>query len=339
MNLIIVEWISLEIEQRPHKLVLSRCAATRRFTMQTRLVCALVAVMLSCAMAQLPPFAVLPDVPRFVEDNAAHANLNEFIKLWKQTLQNDGQGDAPTVRINFEPKTIVAPNDFQMRNIVPQHVSNPLLDLNSSFADLRREFLLDHILLDPVQLDDPALNTEQGLRMMTFSGKDLIFRFDEKLGLVADGVAVTSAMSLQDATRMLTTDGVLFDAKLRVNNVAQGGRLSQRSFDLNSPTGPPLDFELETQVFGQPQPPAPLTEEQKAESATAQPSRHISPPGLPPGAVVHPPAAPPASALGSSLSREAAPEQASSGAAPSGSPKSAGKVRIFKKPAGPPSHR
>lgn len=85
-----------------------------------------------------------------------------------------------------EPKTVVAPSDFQMLNIVPQDVANPLFDYtgNQTLADLRREFLLDHILLDPVNLSDPKLDTKEGLRMMTFSGKDLIFRFDDKLGKI-----------------------------------------------------------------------------------------------------------------------------------------------------------
>lgn len=85
-----------------------------------------------------------------------------------------------------EPKTLVAPEDFVMLNIVPQHVTNPLYIANATFSELRREFLLDHILLDPVDLTDKQLNTKEGLRMMTFSGKDLIFRFDNELGKIND---------------------------------------------------------------------------------------------------------------------------------------------------------
>lgn len=54
----------------------------------------------------LPPFAILPDVPSYVDANADLANLRQFVDLWKDTLQNDGQGDAPTRRINFGGLTI-----------------------------------------------------------------------------------------------------------------------------------------------------------------------------------------------------------------------------------------
>lgn len=79
-----------------------------------------------------------------------------------------------------------------------------------------------------------------------------------------------SAMSLQDATRMLTTEGILFDAKQRVNRALDGA--AARSAAIGSPLGPPLNFDVEGISIG-------VTNN----GGRVTPPRVISPPALPPG--------------------------------------------------------
>lgn len=147
-------------------------------------------------------------------------------------------------------------------------------------------------------------------------------------------------MSLQDGTRMLTTRGVLFDAKDRVNRALSGPDSHTRSSDIDSPVGPPLDIDVVVSA-AIPQPPAPHTREQILAAVTAPPLRNLFPPVLPPGAKVSPPAAPPRSFNDATTLQEAPKAafhrpafSANDLPAPAG-----GKVRPIILPRGPPSTR
>ncbi|KAF2367706.1 FAS1 domain [Trinorchestia longiramus] len=251
----------------------------------------MVVLSVKCVMSELAS-AVLPPVPPAVEANAKHAKIGEFVKLWKEALEIDGEDPGPAVRLNFEVRTVAAPDDFHMRNIVPQHVQNPLYIRNTSFSSLRKEFVLDHILIDAVELNAPSLTAPSGYRTASFSGKDITLRFDKKLGLVADGVQVTAAMTLQDGTRMLTLNGFLFGGRQRINSALDDILGKTRNADLDTPLGPPLDLSISL-----PQPPAPPSIDELARGSQGfviqTPSRLVSLPALPPQRTVQPPAPPP----------------------------------------------
>ncbi|XP_018018658.1 uncharacterized protein LOC108675177 [Hyalella azteca] len=248
---------------------MQRCCTT----MSVMLSVIVTALLVKSAISQ-PTFAVLPPVPKSVAANAHHAKISEFVRLWTEALEIDGEDNGPALRINFEVRTVAAPDDFHMLNLTPQHLLNPLYIRNQSYAALRKEFLLDHIFYDAIDLNDPALTQPAGLLVPAFSGKQLELRFDDKLGLVAGGVRVTAAMTLQDGTRLLTLNGFLFNSRQRVNSALDDILGTARHADLNTPLGPPLDLSSSL-----PQPPAPPS----LQNLARQPPRVISPPALPPG--------------------------------------------------------
>lgn len=45
---------------------------------------------------------------------------------------------------------------------------------------LRRNFLLDHLVLEPVEASDPKLEEGDGVRALTFTGKDIYFKKDKQ---------------------------------------------------------------------------------------------------------------------------------------------------------------
>jgi len=241
------------------------------------------ACLVAAAVAVLPPFATVPEVPQTVLDSAGHVDANVFVGWWGDLYKRGGDASHPAVRLNFEPKTVLAPTNFQMLNIVPQHARNALLATN--FTQLKREFLLDHILYDSVDTASPDLSATEGLVVPTYSGKEVVLRNDPKGGLMVDGVPIVAQMELSDGSTLMTIDGLLFNNREKVNVAYEDGNaINFRRSLLKEPLGPPLDLGVGFSAL----PPAPPTQEDLERVA------HIKPIQYPPGFIFDRNAKPPA---------------------------------------------
>jgi len=243
------------------------------------------ACLVAAAAAVLPPFATVPEVPQTVLDGAGHVDANVFVEWWGDLYARGGDASHPAVRLNFEPKTVLAPTNFQMLNIVPQHARNALLA--SNFTQLKREFLLDHILYDSVDSASPDLTAAGagGLVVPTYSGKEVVLRNDPERGLMVDGVPIVAQMELSDGSTLMAIDGLLFDNQEKVNVAYEDGNaINFRRSLLKEPLGPPLDLGVGFSAL----PPAPPTPEDLERVA------HIKPIQYPPGFIFDRNAKPPA---------------------------------------------
>ncbi|XP_064086062.1 LOW QUALITY PROTEIN: uncharacterized protein LOC135201099 [Macrobrachium nipponense] len=266
-------------------------------------------------LTQEEPLLVIPSISDATRDNAAQAGAAAFVRLWEHALEVDGQGPGPAVRVNFEAKTILAPGELAMSNLIPQDTQDPLYGDTEELRTLRRNLLKDHLVLDPIKPTDPNVTSEGGARALTFTGKAVHFRKNEKGELAVENVPVTEVKSLDDGTQLYILEDLLFDNRQKVNQIF----LRRHADELAKPTGPPLDIpEESTDFIPSPQFGGPLGSQEfsgfapiiapPAPPPPAAPGvvrSRGSPPALPPG--VFPPAPPPDAAIRSPPGPPAAP--------------------------------
>lgn len=65
-----------------------------------------------------------------------------------------------------------------MVNLVPQDAPHPLYGDTPEVAALRKEFLLDYLVLEPFDFQDPRMIQPEGLAVSNLGGKELIFYVD-----------------------------------------------------------------------------------------------------------------------------------------------------------------
>ncbi|ROT77093.1 hypothetical protein C7M84_004255 [Penaeus vannamei] len=198
-----------------------------------------VAVLAGRGGAQLP-FSAIPTISDELRAKALSTRATRFLRLWEYALKVDGQGPGPAIRVNFEAKTILAPGPLAYFNLIPQDASDPLYGKSKPLQALRRTFLLDHLVLDPIEPSDPKLEEGDGVRALTFTGKDLYFKKDKEGNITVGGVAVQDVTSLHDGTQVYILADILFDNRAKVRTA-----FNQRQAiaeELRKPLGPPLDI-------------------------------------------------------------------------------------------------
>ncbi|XP_042216592.1 uncharacterized protein LOC121862392 [Homarus americanus] len=242
-------------------------------------------------VAQLP-FSTIPTISDVVKENGPNGRAAGLIRLWDFALERDGQGPAPVIRVNFEAKTILAPESIVLHSLIHQDAANPLYGSTPALAALRREFLLNHLVQEVLEFTDPRLNEKSGVKLLTFSGKDVTFTKDDQGQLFVNDVPAESESSYKDGTHIYILKGTLFDSKQKITKAF----IRENSFnkELNGPTGPPLDIPNFDPVIRAPAPPPPGV---------------VGPPAVP---VIPSPPAPPPSAFREFVRAPAPPPPASS---------------------------
>ncbi|XP_042879626.1 uncharacterized protein LOC122258016 isoform X2 [Penaeus japonicus] len=244
--------------------------------------CLIVAVLAAVSVAQLP-FSVIPTISDELRAKALDTRATRFLRLWEYALKVDGQGPGPAIRVNFEAKTILAPGPLAYFNLIPQDASNPLYGKSKPLQALRRKFLLDHLVLDPIETTDPKLEEGDGVRALTFTGKDVYFKKDKQGKITVGGVDVQEVTSLKDGTQIYILEDLLFDNRANVQTA-----FNQRQAiaeELRKPLGPPLDI-----------PEAPSSFPAILRSPAPPPPGLVGPPAIPTlseDPLVRPPAPPP----------------------------------------------
>ncbi|XP_068200239.1 uncharacterized protein [Palaemon carinicauda] len=204
-----------------------------------------------------------------------------------------------------------------MLNLIPQDAQNPLYGNTEELRTLRRNLLKDHLVLDPIKPDHPNITSEEGTKALTFTGKDVHFRKNEKGELTVEKIPVRQVLSLEDGTQIYILDDFLFDNRQKVGQIFH----ARNAGELNKPTGPPLDILEPTDFIPSPQFGGPPGSQEFSGFAP------IAPPALPPGV------SPPASPIAPGIRSEVAPPALPPGVFPPAPPVGA----EIRSPAGPPA--
>ncbi|XP_042890298.1 uncharacterized protein LOC122265196 isoform X2 [Penaeus japonicus] len=189
------------------------------------------------------PLLTLPRIPQLVEEGESSSLLN----LWRHALRH--QDASATLRDTREPKTLVSPDYFIVMNLVPQDAPHPLYDDAPEHVALRTEFLLDYLVLDPINVQDPEISSPEGISVTNLAGKKLTFAADPQGKISINGVPVEMVEILEDGTQVYTVEDLLFDHRARVDDAflhlisqpAEFGPLGE-PLDIPVPPAPTKDF-------------------------------------------------------------------------------------------------
>ncbi|XP_069986258.1 uncharacterized protein [Penaeus vannamei] len=82
---------------------------------------------------------------------------------------------------------------------------------------LRTEFLLDYLVQDPINVQDPEISSPEGISVTNLAGKKLTFAADPQGKISINGVPVEMVEILEDGTQVYTVEDLLFHHKARVD--------------------------------------------------------------------------------------------------------------------------
>ncbi|XP_042881321.1 uncharacterized protein LOC122262825 [Penaeus japonicus] len=168
-----------------------------------------VAAALLYAEATSPPLTLVPVRPQSVTlDNTA------LFHLWNE--QQEYQDSLPVERDTRSIGTLLSPDYIQVVNLTPQDAPNPLYV--NRYAELRAGLLLDHMLQDAIDTNDPRMGSPNGLRAETFTGKTVVFRRDSLGNISVNNIPVSATETLSNGIVSYTLDGILFDYQQRVDD-------------------------------------------------------------------------------------------------------------------------
>ncbi|XP_063591584.1 uncharacterized protein LOC134768747 [Penaeus indicus] len=190
-----------------------------------------------------PTGLTVPRIPQLVEEGESSSLLN----LWRHALRH--QDATATLRDDREPKTLISPDYFIVMNLVPQDAPHPLYDDAPENVALRTEFLLDYLVQDPINVQDPEISSPEGISVTNLAGKKLTFAADPQGKISINGVPVEMVEILEDGTQVYTVEDLLFTHKARVDEAffhlvsqpAEFGPLGE-PLDIPEPPTPTKDF-------------------------------------------------------------------------------------------------
>ncbi|XP_069986257.1 uncharacterized protein [Penaeus vannamei] len=105
-----------------------------------------------------------------------------------------------------------------MGNLVPQDAPHPLYDDAPKNVALRNEFLLDYLVRDPINVQDPNISSQGGISVTNLAGHQLSFAADSEGKLTINGVPVKMIEILSDGTQVYTLADFLFEHRARAHD-------------------------------------------------------------------------------------------------------------------------
>ncbi|XP_076068169.1 uncharacterized protein LOC143040710 [Oratosquilla oratoria] len=130
-----------------------------------------------------------------------------ILDLWEFVERNQGPRKSSKA-----PRTILAPDEGAMVNLVPQDTPDPLYGSSPSDVALRKVFLLDHMFDQLVDPNDSWTVKE----VVNFAGTLVTFERDSEGELFVAGVHVRSAKVLPDGTALYTLEDIPFRYRQKV---------------------------------------------------------------------------------------------------------------------------
>ncbi|KAB7504861.1 hypothetical protein Anas_10911 [Armadillidium nasatum] len=159
---------------------------------------------------------VLPAVPKVLEGTNTEIDASGLVNVWENRLTKFGTtstGDSGAET----PKTVVAVSFIKMINLTPQDAPNPLY--SEQYEHLANGFVLDSLSSQAIDVTDPALLSNSGKIIKTLSGRDLIFKKNEKTNkLTINGIEVENNKTFEDGTSVFVISDFLFDHQTAVRS-------------------------------------------------------------------------------------------------------------------------
>ncbi|XP_047472752.1 uncharacterized protein LOC125027628 [Penaeus chinensis] len=121
-----------------------------------------------------------------------------------------------------------------MMNLVPQDAPHPLY--SGQFTELRKHFLLDHMLAVSIDSNDPRMTSPGGLPASTLAANDVVFRKDSQGKITVNDNPVKEVQTLSDGTVIYELDNILFNYQQRIQEAFEKLLAEEAS---NYPLGAP----------------------------------------------------------------------------------------------------
>ncbi|XP_037773425.1 uncharacterized protein LOC119569252 [Penaeus monodon] len=168
-----------------------------------------VAVTFLGAEATSPPQPLT--VPARPED--VTLQKSSLFYLWNQ--QQHFEDTFPVQRDTRAIGSLLSPAHHYIGNLVPQDSVHPLY--SDSYARLRAELLLDHMLQDTVYPDDERMSSSNGLEVYTLNYNPVVFRKNNQGDIMVNDTLVQNVETLPGGIVSYTLDGVLSNYQQRVH--------------------------------------------------------------------------------------------------------------------------
>lgn len=149
----------------------------------------------------------VPHIPESMTDTDM-----SFWYLWGMALKDDDSLE----RSHIKPSTVLTPHDDVMFHLVPLDASHPLYDDSEDNVKLRKEFILDYLVLQPVDEQDSRMMEPEGLTVRNFNDKALTFKRLDNETISVNDAFVEEVMALDDGTVIFILDDFLFDHEHKV---------------------------------------------------------------------------------------------------------------------------
>ncbi|RXG72019.1 hypothetical protein Avbf_01143 [Armadillidium vulgare] len=153
-----------------------------------------------------------------------------------------------------------------MARLVPLDGSHPLFLQGEKFGKLRQQFILDHLILEPINIEA----ADGGIFATTLSGKNVFIQRDSTGSLYVNNVRVKKRVSLADGHDIFVLASPLFDQTAKIRDAFN----EYHNIQDEAPVGPPLD------IPNGPHPP-PIPTGPSVIRAPAPPNRIAKPPAPP----------------------------------------------------------
>nr|XP_027236190.1 uncharacterized protein LOC113827497 [Penaeus vannamei] len=133
--------------------------------------------------------------------------------LWNQ--QQHFEDTFPVQRDTRAVGTLLSPDHGYISNLVPQDAVHPLY--STSYAGLRAELLLDHMLQDTVDPDDKRMSSSNGLEVYTLNYNPVVFRKNNQGDITVNDTLVLKVETLPGGLVSYALDGILSNYQQRVH--------------------------------------------------------------------------------------------------------------------------
>ncbi|XP_068207352.1 uncharacterized protein [Palaemon carinicauda] len=181
---------------------------------------------------------IVPAIPPVIGE----IEILPIIDVWGFAVLEQENDTKINLGDNRAPKTILTPEFHEFVNVVPQDSWHPLYASSPESKALRKDFVLDYLLDEPILPEDQRLAGPEGLNVLNIGGKELSFRRDSEGYLSINGIPVLDFSLLSDGTVTYTLATFLFDHRALVKDALlrhSRVRLLDPAVDV---PGPPLDL-------------------------------------------------------------------------------------------------
>ncbi|XP_066951614.1 uncharacterized protein [Macrobrachium rosenbergii] len=181
---------------------------------------------------------IVPAIPPVVSE----MDILPIVDVWGFSLLEQENDTKINLEVIRAPKTILTPEFHEFVNVVPQDSWHPLYASTPESKTLRKEFVMDYLLEEPILPQDQRIASPEGLSVSNIGGKELSFKRDSEGYFSINGIPVLDFSILSDGTVTYTLATFLFDHRALVKEaLLRHSRVKLPDLTTDAP-GPPLDI-------------------------------------------------------------------------------------------------